>query len=330
MGDDPLGFFGIDINQGGKMKYIFINLKRFDVPKSLGGLCPDENSKVWIQDVLDATIEMKLGAIADTKIAYLLPESLLIAAQEQMSNYSKEDVFNLSLGCQGNHWKDVEPGKNFGAFTSSLPAAAVRSIGVGWSIIGHSEERRDKQEVMHHYAPAIRENVELKVRSARAVDALINQEARAALNQDINVLLCIGESAEERGEGSFEEQQPRIKESLQHQLKNGLAGLSDFVLDDRFVIGYEPIWAIGPGKTPPGKEYIAFVSDFIKKSVKAMYGFIPPVVYGGGLKQENAGMMASIGTLDGGLVALTQFTGEIGFDVGQFREIVDTYRAGLM
>ena len=312
------------------MKYIFINLKRFDVPKSLGGLCPEEDSKTWIQGVLELTVDLGLGKNAGYQLTYLLPESLLLPAVEKLRTAMEDEVAHLSLGCQGVHWKDVKPGNNFGAFTTSLPAAAAKSIGMEWSIIGHSEERRDKLEVMQIYDAEIARQDKLKIKAARAVDSLVNQEVHAALEQGMGVLLCVGESAEERGEGSFEEQQPRIQESLCNQLFNGLAGIAKYTLDGRFVIGYEPIWAIGPGKIPPGKEYIAFVSSFIKQSIKDMFGFVPPVVYGGGLKKENAGMIASIDTLDGGLVALTRFSGDIGFDVMQLKEIVEVYLAELV
>ena len=91
------------------------------------------------------------------------------------------------------------------------------------------------------------------------------------------------------------------------------------------VVAYEPIWAIGPGKVPPSSEYIAYVSSYIKQRVQEAHGFTPPVVYGGGLKEENAGAIAGIPSIDGGLVALTRFTGEIGFDPDGLKGIVDRY-----
>jgi triosephosphate isomerase len=91
------------------------------------------------------------------------------------------------------------------------------------------------------------------------------------------------------------------------------------------VIGYEPVWAIGPGKTPPNSEYIAYVSNLIKDMVNSLYGFEIQVVYGGGLKEENAGMIAGISTIDGGLVALTRFSGEIGFYVEDLKKIIENY-----
>ena len=75
------------------------------------------------------------------------------------------------------------------------------------------------------------------------------------------------------------------------------------------------------GKTPPGADYIGFVSSYVKQVVKEEYGFDPIVVYGGGLKEENAAMISSIDTIGGGLVALTRFTGDIGFVVEDLKII---------
>lgn len=72
------------------------------------------------------------------------------------------------------------------------------------------------------------------------------------------------------------------------------------------MIAYEPIWSIGPGKTPAGKEYITKIAKFVKEKTNGM-----DIVYGGGLKQDNAEMLASIDEIDGGLIALTRFQGEI-------------------
>jgi len=86
------------------------------------------------------------------------------------------------------------------------------------------------------------------------------------------------------------------------------------------VTAYEPVWAIGPGKTPPDRAYIQMIAQYIKEVSGGM-----DVVYGGGLKVDNAEMLAAIPEVDGGLIALTRFTGEIGFYPDEYLEIIKTY-----
>ena len=88
------------------------------------------------------------------------------------------------------------------------------------------------------------------------------------------------------------------------------------------VIAYEPVWAIGPGRIPPDEAYITKVGSYIKEITGGM-----DVVYGGGLKADNARMLASVPVMDGGLIALTRFQGQIGFYPEEYLEIVDAYLA---
>jgi len=307
------------------MKEIYVNLKRFDVPKKWGGLCPDTEPISWIKKVIKETIELGMGSHPKLELVYLIPEGLIPSAKQALISYPETDRSMLSIGCQGVHWDDITPGGNFGALTTVIPATAARVLGSTWAIIGHSEERRFKYQVIKAFAPDIEEDFNQVTTASRAIDSLINQEVKAALSTGLNVLLCVGESAEERGAGEFEEQKPRIESVLRDQLLSDLSGIDEVIDDKKVVIGYEPIWAIGPGKIPPGKEYISFVSAFIKKVIDDNFGRDVTVVYGGGLKEENAAMIASIDTIGGGLVALTRFTGDIGFDVKGLKIIVDKY-----
>ena len=159
-----------------RMNQIFVNLKRFDVPRRLGGLCPLDDPAKWIESVLDQTIGLGLGSLEDTQLAYLLPEGLASIAVRWMLGISPSMKINLSIGCQGVHWEDIAPGKNFGAFTSFQPATAVRNLGVSWAIIGHSEERKAWQQVMAAFEPGILADERLRQKAARSVDAIINSE----------------------------------------------------------------------------------------------------------------------------------------------------------
>ncbi len=307
------------------MHEIFINLKRFDVPKELGGLCLTDDPQAWIEDIVEQTVKLGLGKLDDVSVTYTIPDALVLPAIAKLNAFPAEEIRNLAIGNQSVFRDDVTPGGNFGAFTSNTPAAAARNMGCSWSIIGHSEERKDKFEMLARFEPGVATDPALMARANDAVSLMLNEQALCAFEQGINVLFCIGETAEERGEGSFEEQKPRIEAVLKAQLEIGLQGLSEFLPDLKVVIGYEPRWAIGPGKTPPGAEYIGYVAGFTKETVKELFGFDIPVVYGGGLKEANAKMIGGIETIDGGLVALTKFTDPIAFQPEDLKVIIETY-----
>lgn len=304
---------------------LFVNLKRFEVSRSQGGLCPYESPKRWIEEIIDETVNLGIGSLGNLQVVFLVPESLIIPAQEKLAEYGEALRKAILIGSQTVFRQNIVKGGNFGAFTSHFPAASAYQLGCRWSMIAHSEERRDKLDVMAAYEPGLNQDVNLKKRAAAGVDGLVNQEVLAALEQGMNVLLCVGETAEERGDGSPEEQQRRTSETLAGQLRRGLAQVKEYVSKQQIVIGYEPIWAIGPGKTPPNGEYIAFVSSFIKDEVKKLLDIDIPVIYGGGLNENNAATISSVDTIDGGLVALTRFTGEIGFYAEDFRNIIGKY-----
>ncbi|AJQ28597.1 triose-phosphate isomerase family protein [Pelosinus fermentans] len=305
------------------MKNIFINLKRFEVARSLGGLCDVDSPEKWITGLMGECIKLGLGTVADTQLSFLLPEALIIPAVNILKKFPMEETIAISIGCQGVHREDIKIGGNFGAFTTTLPATAAKAIGCEWAMIGHSEERRNMQSIMEAGLHKSKDSYADIV--SDTVNQLMNKEVLCALNTGLKVLYCVGETAEEKGNGSFEEQMPQIKAVLKKQLEIGLTGAGCELNNNNVVIGYEPIWAIGPGKTPPDKEYIAYVSRLIKDTVKELYGFEIPVVYGGGLKEENAAMIASIDTIDGGLVALTRFSGQIGFYMEDLKKIIEKY-----
>jgi triosephosphate isomerase len=305
------------------MRDIFVNLKRFDVPRRLGGVCPVDDPVQWIEHVIDECVRLGIGRLTEARVTLFIPEALLANAICQLRSYAPERTAALAIGCQGVFREDVTPGGNFGAFTANRPATAMKNLGCDWAMIGHSEERRDKLGMIAKYDPAVLSGETQRIRAQQAVDSMLNAEVHCALKAGLRVLLCVGETAAERGDGDFDAQKPRIEAVLRRQLKHGLKGIA--ALDGRVAIGYEPIWAIGPGKVPPGAEYINFVAGCIKKATLELYGFEPQVVYGGGLKAENAGMIGSIATIDGGLVALTRFSGEIGFYPEELRTIIDKY-----
>lgn len=146
--------------------------------------------------------------------------------------------------------------------------------------------------------------------ATQAVSRILNQEIKCAQAAGLTVLYCIGEKSEE---------QDAWQQVLGSQLSIGLADLTD-ADKSRICIAYEPIWSIGPGKTPADKPYITKIARFVKEQTGGM-----DVVYGGGLKTDNAEMLASIPEIDGGLIALTRFSGEIGYYPSEYLDIIRLY-----
>lgn len=307
------------------MKEIYVNLKRFDVPKQYGGICPDENPETWIQGIIRKTLELKLGLMEEVEVTYFIPEALLLPAQKALKALSDLEAGRFRIGCQGVYREDVAPGGNFGAFTTDRPAASMKALGIEWVMVGHSEERKAKLSLMTTYDTGIGTEQELYRTASDAVERVLNEEVRCALNQDMNVLFCVGETAAQKGSEDPKEYVPRVKEVLRNQIHKGLEGITESLKTCRVSIGYEPIWAIGPGKTPPNGDYVSFVSSWIKEVCLEELGMELPVVYGGGLKEENAAEMAAVESLDGGLVALTKFTDPIAFDVESLKKIIEAY-----
>ena len=262
------------------MKHIYLNLKRFDVPAEFGGVNRIAGMQDWGGFLVHNTQEELKKYGQEAEFAMFFPELHLFGALNARSADSP-----VQIGCQGVFRQDVQPGGNFGAFTTNRPAAAMKAAGCETVLIGHCEER-------NHIGGILQMTGET---DTRIVNQILNEEVRCALERGMKVLYCIGEKSEE---------QPRWQEVLGEQLEIGLKDADP----SQVVIAYEPVWSIGPGKTPADKEYITKIAKFVKEKTGGM-----DIVYGGGLKKDNAAMLASIPEIDGGLIALTRFQGEIGF-----------------
>lgn len=275
------------------MKHIYLNLKRFDVPVEFGGVNRIAPVQEWGGYIVSKTQEaLKKYDPSEVEFVQYLPEAHLLNALAARCPDSP-----VQVGCQGVYRMNTAKGGNFGAFTTNRPASIMAAMGVQSALIGHCEERNDKNGILQ----------EAGVEDSAAVNRILNQEIRHAVEQGMTVLYCIGEKSEE---------QDRWQEVLRGQLETGLDGIDK----SKVVIGYEPVWSIGPGKTPADKPYITKIARFIKEVTDGM-----DVVYGGGLKVDNARMLALIPEIDGGLIALTRFTGEIGFYPEEYAEIIRTY-----
>ncbi|MEL7602413.1 MAG: triose-phosphate isomerase [Bacillota bacterium] len=305
------------------MKEIYVNLKRFEVSRSEGGLCPLADPVEWITNTIRETVEMGIDAIEGVQVRYFLPEALLTPGLAALKAAGARESF--TLGVQSVYRQDVAQNQNFGAFTSNRPAKAIKALGCRATLIGHSEERRDKLDMLARYDESILTDASAYQRAAQAVEGLLHEEAACALEQGMDIVYCIGETEQQKGGNDPAVYEPRVKEVIRSQIAGGLKGFEKLQGNCSITLGYEPIWAIGPGKTPPGAEYIGFVSAWAKACCKEVLGYELPVVYGGGLKEENAREIASVSTIDGGLIALTKFTPPIAFDVKSLKQIILEY-----
>lgn len=289
------------------MNYLFLNLKRFDIERRFAGVNSIAPAREWGGAVASALVDgiaARSALAGRLSVAAFLPEAQLVGALNALDGFAGNSAGHsaaFAVGCQSVHSEDVAPGGNFGAFTTLRPASAMRQLGCEWAIVGHSEERT--------YLAAIMARAGAAANTARAVSEILGAKVRAAQKAGLKVLFCLGETAQEV---------PARREVLARQIESAL-GAADLA---KVVLAYEPVWAIGPGKTPPSAQEIADIAADIKKIAAC------PLVYGGGLKKENAAQIGAISELNGGLVALTRFSGEIGFYPEEFFDILDLYAQG--
>ena len=176
---------------------------------------------------------------------------------------------NVKIGAQNIHWAAN------GAYTGEISAAMLKETGVDYVIIGHSERRQYFGET----------------------DETVNQRLNAALEAGLIPMVCIGELLEEREGGKTES-------VMDTQLKGGLAGISKEDME-KIVIAYEPVWAIGTGKTAT-PEMAEETHAYIRKVLTEMFGAETAekvrIQYGGSMKGANSAELIAQADIDGGLV----------------------------
>ena len=190
---------------------------------------------------------------------------------------------NVKVGAQNVHFEEK------GAFTGEISPKMLKEIGTEYVIIGHSERRQ-------YYAET---------------DESVNKKIKAALNHDLKPIVCVGETLEQREAGI-------TKDFVTTQVKNAFEGLEK---EDakKIIIAYEPIWAIGTGKTA-SKEDANEVCSWIREEIRSLFGDIADEIiiqYGGSVKSSNAKELFSMPDIDGGLV------GGASLDAEDFSKIVN-------
>ena len=162
-----------------------------------------------------------------------------------------------------------------GAYTGEISAAQMADIGAKYCIVGHSERRQYHGES----------------------DLLVNEKAKMLLANGVNPIICVGESLEQR-------EMNLTIEYITYQVKAALSGISATELR-RTVIAYEPIWAIGTGKTATA-EQAQEVCAAIRTVIRKIYGARPAravsILYGGSMNAKNAAELLAQPDIDGGLI----------------------------
>ena len=162
-----------------------------------------------------------------------------------------------------------------GAFTGEVSAEQLQDIGCEYVIIGHSERRQLFNES----------------------DEFINRKVKSALNAGLSAILCIGETLEERDNGD-------MYDVLTSQLQGGLAGLTAEQMQ-RVVIAYEPVWAIGTGKTASkeeAQEVHSFIRGLLQGTIDQPTALATRIIYGGSVKPDNVDGLMAQDDIDGTLV----------------------------
>lgn len=175
----------------------------------------------------------------------------------------------VSFGAQNMHFEDG------GAYTGEISAPMLTEIGTRFVVLGHSERREYFGET----------------------DEMINRKVHQALKHELRPILCVGETLEEREAGAQEEK-------IRRQLDGDLVGLTaaDF---DHLVIAYEPIWAIGTGKTASAEdaqEICGFIRGYIRERFGASAAQSCRIQYGGSVKPDNVSEIMGKPDIDGALV----------------------------
>jgi len=176
---------------------------------------------------------------------------------------------HLDLGAQNMHW---EPS---GAFTGEVSPGMLRELFCHYVIFGHSERRSYFHET----------------------DEIVNKKVKAALASNLRPIVCVGELLEERDAG-------RTESVVEAQVRGSLAGLSAREWAD-VVIAYEPVWAIGTGRTASpeqAQEVHAFIRKVVADLADASLAESLRIQYGGSMKPSNAAELMSQPDIDGGLI----------------------------
>ena len=173
---------------------------------------------------------------------------------------------NIHIGAQNMHFEEK------GAFTGEISGEMLKSINCEYVIIGHSERRQYFGET----------------------DETVNKKVKSALKYGLKPIICVGETLEEKEAG-------KTIEKITFQVSKDLQGLTRENLSN-IIIAYEPIWAIGTGKTATAEDANNSIKEIRKQIEKDFNTGDLPILYGGSVKPANAKELFNMSDIDGGLV----------------------------
>ncbi|MEG1743128.1 MAG: triose-phosphate isomerase, partial [Clostridia bacterium] len=175
----------------------------------------------------------------------------------------------IKIGAENVHWEKS------GAFTGEISADMLKSVGVEYVIVGHSERRQYFGET----------------------NVTVNKRVKAALEAGLKVILCVGELLEQREQGI-------TSETVSLQTKIALMGISESAMQN-VIIAYEPVWAIGTGRTATS-EQADEVCGIIREVISSLYSKsvanATTIQYGGSMNAKNAAELLAMENVDGGLI----------------------------
>lgn len=234
---------------------------------------------------MNNTITESISLVEKLNNAKLNPNVEVVVAVPFTSLYEVKKILkdsNIELAAQNMHWEDK------GAFTGEISPLMLKEIGIDYCIIGHSERRQYFNET----------------------DETVNKKIKSALKYGIKPIVCVGETLEER-ENNLQE------EKVKNQIVNGLEGIDKNHLKD-IVIAYEPIWAIGTGKTASSED-ANVMCRLIRDTIGYMYDeeakHIIRIQYGGSVKPGNIKQLMAQEEIDGALVGGASLVAEYFVDI---------------
>ena len=185
---------------------------------------------------------------------------------------------NIKLGAQNVYFEDK------GAYTGETSVDMLAAVGVKYCIVGHSERRQYFAET----------------------NEIVNKKAKKLLQKDISPIVCVGETLEER-------ESSKMFDVVKEQVEKSLDGIDKDMIAKKVVIAYEPIWAIGTGKTASTQQANE-MCKYIRKVVSDMYdektAELVRIQYGGSVKPNNAKEILNMSDIDGALVGGASLTND--------------------